>query len=51
MSFEHADEKKIPVKNLVHASANIEDAKNELKIWFSTGELYDYERSEDEHVI
>ena len=51
ISFEHADTKEIPVKNLVHASANKEDATNELSLWFSIDEIYDYKRAEDEHVI
>lgn len=51
VSFDHADEKNIPVKNLIHASANKEDAKNELAIWFSVDDIHNYKRSEDEHVI
>jgi len=51
ISFEHADTKETPVKNLVHASANPEEAKQELGIWFSVDEIHDYKRSEDEHVI
>ncbi len=51
VSFEYAGNKKIPVKNLVHASANPEEAKQELGIWFSVDEIYDYKRVEDEHVI
>ncbi len=51
VSFKYADEKEIPVKNLVHASSDKEDAKRELKIWFSVDEIHDYGRSEDHHVI
>jgi len=51
VSFDHADKKNIAVKNLVHASANEEDAKRELAIWFSVDEIHDYKRLEDEHVI
>ncbi len=51
VSFEHADAKEIPVKNLIHASANKQDATNELSLWFSVDEIHDYKRSEDEHVI
>ncbi|MBU1129446.1 MAG: nucleoside-diphosphate kinase [Nanoarchaeota archaeon] len=51
LSFEHADEKEIPVKNLIHASANKEDAQRELSLWFSIDEIHDYKRAEDEHVI
>ena len=51
ISFEYADTKETPVKNLVHASANPKEAKQELGIWFSVDEIHDYKRSEDEHVI
>lgn len=51
VSFDYADKKNIPVKNLIHASANEEDAKNELAIWFSVDDIHNYKRSEDEHVI
>ncbi len=32
-----------PFYNLIHASSSIEDAKNEINLWFSPNELYDYE--------
>ncbi|MBU2503888.1 MAG: nucleoside-diphosphate kinase [Nanoarchaeota archaeon] len=51
VSYSHADEKEIPVKNIIHASSNPEDAKNELALWFSVDEIHSYSRSEDEHVI
>jgi nucleoside-diphosphate kinase len=33
----------LPVANLVHASANADDAKRELGVWFSAEEMLDYE--------
>jgi nucleoside-diphosphate kinase len=51
VSYKYADEKKMPIKNLIHASANEEDARNELSLWFSVDELHSYKRSEDEHVL
>jgi nucleoside-diphosphate kinase len=51
VSFEYADKKNIPVKNLIHASADKADAKNELALWFSVDELHDYPRSDDEHTL
>jgi len=51
VSYEHADEKKDAIRNLVHASSNTEDAERELRIWFSIDDLYNYKRSEDEHVL
>ncbi len=51
VSFNHADEKKIPVKNLIHASGNEEDAANELALWFSVDEIFSYKKTDDEHVF
>ena len=42
MSYGYSDAKKMGVPNLVHASANPEEAQKELKLWFSEDELYDY---------
>ncbi|OGJ16838.1 nucleoside-diphosphate kinase [Candidatus Pacearchaeota archaeon RBG_13_36_9] len=38
-------------RNLVHASANEEDAKKELALWFSVDEIHDYKLSAEEHLI
>lgn len=50
ISYKHADEKNMVVKNLVHASGDKEDAKNELALWFSVDELHNYKRADEEHV-
>ena len=50
VSFTYADEKEMPVKNLVHASANEEEAKMEIALWFSIDEIHDYKRCGDEHL-
>ncbi len=42
MSFGYSDAKGIGVPNLVHASGNVEEAKKEIKLWFSDDQLYDY---------
>ncbi|MEK9155861.1 MAG: nucleoside-diphosphate kinase [Patescibacteria group bacterium] len=34
------------VKNLIHASENAAEAKNEISHWFSQEEIYDYERAD-----
>lgn len=36
-----------PLRNLIHASGNIEEANNEIKIWFTDKELYAYEHVND----
>ena len=39
VSFEHANQQNVGVFNLIHASANGEDAESELQVWFSESEL------------
>jgi len=51
ISYNYADNKKIAVPNLVHASANKEEAEQEINIWFSQEELFSYESVHDKHVI
>ncbi len=51
VTFDYADEKEIPVKNIIHASGNKEDAKTETALWFSIDEIHDYKRSGDEHIF
>jgi nucleoside-diphosphate kinase len=50
VSYGHADEKKMAIKNLVHASSNPEDARNEISLWFSIDEIHNYRRSEEDQV-
>lgn len=45
VSFSHADEKNIPVYNLIHASGSVEEAKQEISVWFKDNELYDHKPS------
>jgi nucleoside-diphosphate kinase len=51
VSYSHADEKEMAVKNVIHASADEADAKNEVALWFSIDELCDYKRSDEYHVF
>jgi nucleoside-diphosphate kinase len=51
ISYSHADEKEIAVKNLIHASSDEKDAEYEKKLWFSIEEIHSYKRSEDDHVL
>jgi nucleoside-diphosphate kinase len=51
VSFSYADQKGIPVKNLVHSSGNEEDAKNELALWFSVDEIHNYNFSIEDQVF
>jgi len=36
--------------NLIHASENEEDAKEEIALWFSNNELHNYKLSAEEHL-
>ncbi len=43
MSFGYSDAKGIGVPNLVHASGSLAEAKEEVALWFTPKETYDYE--------
>ena len=42
MSFGYSNSKGIGVPNLVHASGSMEEAQQEIYLWFNESELYDY---------
>lgn len=46
-SFAHADAHDVGVPNLIHASADPEEAKLEIAHWFSESELFEYETAHD----
>jgi nucleoside-diphosphate kinase len=50
MSFDYADSKKKGIPNLVHASGDPEEAKQEIAHWFSEHELYDYTHVHETHT-
>ena len=50
-SYGYADEKGIGLKNLVHASANKEDAGKEIALWFRADELHSYRNVHDVHIL
>ncbi len=51
VSFEHADSKKSPVKNIIHASSNKTDAEHEINLWFEKKELHTYKTVHEQHVF
>ena len=51
MSYGYADAKKVPVKNLVHASSSRQDAAAEIKLWFTPKELHSYKTVHDVHLL
>jgi nucleoside-diphosphate kinase len=42
VSRAYANAKGLPVANLVHASGNATEAEQEIGVWFSKEEMYDY---------
>ena len=42
MSFGYGDDKNKGIPNLIHASGDAKEAKQEIAHWFSEDELYDY---------
>ncbi|HHE36711.1 MAG TPA: nucleoside-diphosphate kinase [Candidatus Woesearchaeota archaeon] len=51
VSYAYCDKKKAVVKNLIHASANKEDAEYEVKLWFKPEELHSYKTVHDIHTL
>lgn len=47
-SFQLADEEGRTIRNLIHASGTVEEAKKEIEIWFDPSELYNYIMPTDE---
>lgn len=51
VSYNYANAKDIGVKNVVHASSSVEDAKTEIGLWFADIELYSYKTVHDVHIM
>lgn len=47
MGFEYSNKEGIGVPNLIHASGDSDEAKEEIAHWFSDSELYEYESVHD----
>lgn len=43
-----ANSGKRAIKNLLHASGTVEEAKYEIPLWFSSEEIHDYKRTDEE---
>jgi len=50
ISYSYADKKGIAIKNLIHASGNLEEAKAEIKLWFGKEELHSYQTVHEKHT-
>ncbi|MBD3203471.1 nucleoside-diphosphate kinase [Candidatus Woesearchaeota archaeon] len=49
-SYEYTDKKGIAIKNLIHASGNIKEAKKEIELWFKAKEIHTYKTVHETHV-
>jgi len=47
ISFSHADKEEVGIPNIIHASANLEEATKEINHWFSESEIYEYETTHE----
>ena len=51
VSFPYADEIERAVRNIIHASGNSKEAKEEVKLWFKDEEMHSYETVHDKHSL
>jgi nucleoside-diphosphate kinase len=45
-----ANDAKRPIRNLIHASGNLEEARYEIELWFGEHELFDYQTIHQRHM-
>ncbi len=50
-SYAIADEKNVGIKNIVHASGSLEEAKYEIALWFKPDELHTYKTVHEIHTF
>ncbi len=50
-SYPYADAKGSAIKNLIHASGNVEEAKGEVALWFSEDEIHTYATVHEKHTF
>ncbi len=51
VSIAYSDEVNQAVRNVVHASGNRDEAKNEIALWFIPEELHNYSNVNDVHIL
>jgi len=49
-SSSYANISKRPIRNLIHASGNLEEAEFEVGLWFTPEELFDYQAIHQRHM-
>jgi nucleoside-diphosphate kinase len=50
-SYHFTDMKGIAIRNIIHASGNLEEAKTEIKLWFKDNEIHTYKTVHDQFVL
>lgn len=50
-SYAATDKEGRSIKNIIHASGNLEEAKVEVALWFAPNELYSYKTVHEMHVF
>jgi nucleoside-diphosphate kinase len=48
-SFAFTDAKDRAIRNVIHASGDADEAKQEVALWFEASELHDYKTDQDKH--
>ncbi len=48
-SFGYTDEKGKGIRNLIHASGNVDEAKQEIALWFKDDEIHEYKTDQEKH--
>jgi nucleoside-diphosphate kinase len=51
LSMKYASAKGSGGKNLIHASGSLDEAKDEIKLWFTDKELHSYKTVHEKHVF
>lgn len=51
ISMAYASKKGTGGKNVIHASGSVEEAKEEILLWFNKGELHSYTTVNEKHVF
>jgi nucleoside-diphosphate kinase len=46
----YANANKLPVANLVHASASTEEARHEIEVWFTEADTHEYKTLADRYI-
>ena len=51
ISFEYANTQKVSIPNLIHASGDSKEAKEEIAHWFKDDEIFEYEAVHDKFTL